>query len=101
MIPTMMTLSILMTNKCLQAIQMQNHHNINSLFAHILISVATLPSYHHVITLPYRHGPKNNLRDKKILKTSLCDMVVPMEYNRVFYEVKPLKISNLHTSMHI
>ena len=63
MIPTMMTLSILMTNKCLQAIRMQNHHNINSLFAHILISVATLPSYHHVITLPYRHGPKNHMGD--------------------------------------
>ena len=24
-----------------------------------------------------------------------------MEYHRVFHEVKPLKISNLHTSMHI
>ena len=30
---------------------------------HILISVATLPSYHHVITLPYRHGPKNHMGD--------------------------------------
>ena len=63
MILTMMTLSIPMTNKCLQAIQMQNHHIINSSFPHILLSVATFPSYHRVITLPYRHGPKNYMEN--------------------------------------
>ena len=60
MILTMMTLSIPMTNTCLQ---MQNHHIINSSFPHILLSVATLPSYHRVITLPYRHGPKNYMEN--------------------------------------
>ena len=58
MIPTMMTLSIPMTNKCLQAIQMQNHHIINSSFPHILMSVATHPyhiimsSHYHIATDP-------------------------------------------------
>ena len=71
---------------------MQNHHNINSLFAHILISVATLPSYHHVITLPYRHGPKNHMGDtftEKILKTSLCDMVVQWSKTKYFMNLNP------------
>ena len=92
MIPTMMTLSIPMTNKCLQAKQMQNHHIINSSFPHILLSVATLPSYHHVITLPYRHGPKNHMGDtftEKILKTSLCDMVVQWSKTKYFMNLNP------------
>ena len=90
MIPTMMTLSIPMTNKCLQAKQMQNHHIINSSFPHILLSVATLPSYHRVITLSPRtqklHGEHFH---RNILKTSLCDMVVQWSKTKYFMKLNP------------
>ena len=60
-----------------------------------------ISSFHHITISP---------RSKKITWGTLSqknpeNVTVwhgsSMEYNRVFYEVKPLKISNLHTSMHI
>ena len=66
---TMMTLSILITDKCLQAIRTQKSNG--GQFYRIFFENVTV-----------WHG---------------CSM----EYHRVFHEVKPLKISNLHTSMHI